>query len=292
MNKQSLYDLYIKGYAWYSQSQHWLHIQAKKFQVQVALRQRITVARYVYSTRHKNLGPSDWIFMTVAFNSYDTIVEQWRALNKYVKEKFEYVIVDNSTDIKTSKALYHFCKANDVTYLRLLHNPYNNFNSGLSHGLALNWGYQQYVRASQAGYLATLDHDIYPTQKTSLLASLRNQPIYGLIQGRDEKWYLWPGYSLFDLTYLRARHANFAPIPGTDTGGGNWYPVYRHLNREKLTFARHRYAQYQDGEHVQTSSVEFLDTWVHLMAVSGWMDGGKPKDIAHILNKIKKKHIL
>jgi hypothetical protein len=210
------------------------------------------------------------LIVTVAFNNLQTIDLQNKFLKKYLIDDYFYLVVDNSSDIKTSRAIREYCQNNKLAYMRPFFCIYRTGSK--SHGSALNWIYRFFIKNGNFRYFGFIDHDLYPAKKTSILRYIENQPIYGLLQERDEKWYLWAGFCFFDRDYLSDKHVDFFPQPGVvDTGGMNYYSLYRNMDKSGLEFPRQAYLRITDSKIVQEGNVEFLGDWLHTFNASGWL---------------------
>jgi hypothetical protein len=229
----------------------------------------------------------DLTILTIGFNNWQVIRMQHENLKKYLLDNHDYVVVDNSTDRESCKSIRQYCINNDITYIRLENNPGNGRNPSFSHGISINWAYYNYLINKKSKYIGIIDHDIFPLKKTRILDNLKNQYIYGHCQNRAGRWYLWPGFCFYKLSYLKRNKPNFEPIWGLDSGGGNWSALYRHINTKNLHWPRHNYLKYQGGDTIQSSSVEIIDDWIHLMAASGWMSGNQAKDVESIMKLVK-----
>ena len=168
----------------------------------------------------------------------------------------------------------------------MLGNPQNGHEASRSHALSLNWAWRHIVKQSRPRYFGVIDHDIFPIKKTTILDKLSKNRIYGHIQYRGKKWYLWPGFSFFDKQYLDHKKLDFSPVKGLDTGGANWVSIYSHVRQSTLDIPSHTYIKYRDGDVVQNTSVEKIGDWLHLMNASGWKDGKKKSNIQAIISKV------
>jgi hypothetical protein len=253
--------------------------------------------KYIHSplSEHKNYNFSticknhDLDLLTIAFNNLETIQTQYKYLSKNISEEFCYIVVDNSTKNEISLLIQNFCKQNKIIYIRLLGNPYNGIDPSRSHGIALNWSYFNVIMESPATYFGTLDHDIYPMRRTSIISHLHELSAWGHYQERDAGWYLWPGFSFFNKQLLHNHKLDFLPCPGLDTGGSNWQTVYKYLDKNGIKWPKHKYIRYRPGSVVQNCSVELIGDWIHLINASGWKDGQVKVNINEFLKKILQK---
>lgn len=235
---------------------------------------------------NRKLSPKRIVIFTIAFNNIETIKLQAKYFSQNIKDNYQYIIGDNSTRIDISNEIEAYCQNSKIGYVRILHNPYNGVDASKSHGLAVNWMYKHIISPSNAEYFGVVDHDIFPTKRTSVIAHLKQVGVFGHVQVRGERWYLWPGFSFFNRNILGKKRYNFLPISGLDTGGGNWDPIYRYIDKSKLDKPKHYYIKYRDGDVVQNTSMEKIGDWLHLMNASGWKDGEVKTNISRLIQNI------
>jgi hypothetical protein len=231
--------------------------------------------------------------VSVAFNNAELVARQIDLVRKFVKDDFFFTIADNSDDPQKSKLIYNVCEQKCVGYIRL---PANPLHGSESHGLALNWIYEHYIKPRKPASFGFLDHDIFPTQEFSIRARLQDFPIYGLLQRREFFWYLWPGFCFFSFDFAHGKKFDFLPKSfatsagniRVDTGGGNWLSLYSSLAPQKIYPISQFYGLLQFdaspeepikilGDRQETQAqfcfeqlaqkhefIEFLDSWIHL----------------------------
>ncbi len=257
---------------------------------QRALQARTIIAQDYQENPHylsiRRKRENNLLLLTVAFNNFDAIKTQYTYLKRNILDPFTYVVVDNSSRSLVAKKLYCFCKQQDITYLQLKGNPYNEIDGSKSHGLALNWAYDQYIKTDLPTYFGVIDHDIFPLKQTSIIKNLKSLPFYGQPQSRKNIWYLWPGYCFFNLKRLQAFNPDFSPRYGADAGSGNWSTIYKNYNQGDFPWPFHDYLVIDGGKG---EVVELIDDWIHVIAGSGWNNHGKVKKISLIIDTVASK---
>jgi hypothetical protein len=208
---------------------------------------------------------------TVAFNTPYVIEEQIRLLRKYLRDPFDYTVIDNSTDRGARAKIREICRRERVGYVPLPENPY--LATSAHHGLALTWAYRHLLSGRGAWYFGTLDHDIFPTREIRLRPQLDLASAHGHARERGERWYLWPGLAFFRRDGISGVSFDWRPAEGVDTGGRLWGSLYRNLPREKVAVEGPRYKQLRAGDNPQEDMVEYLGDWVHLINASNWAKG-------------------
>jgi hypothetical protein len=217
--------------------------------------------------------------VTVAFNNASLIEAQIAAVKQNVRDgRAVLTIADNSSKSEIAKKIREICARTGTAYIRLPDNPRSQAN--LSHSIALNWIYENYVKPRRPEIFGFLDHDIFPIRPTSIAekfgsGSGSSDPatetlMYGHFQerpyGNSKIWYLWAGFCFYKLSYLADKKVNFSSIVFSsakcyaelDTGGGNWPGVYSVTDRRRVAIAT---AGSKDG-------IGLIDEWAHVEKAS------------------------
>lgn len=222
--------------------------------------------------------------VAIAFNNGDLVRHQIRLLRKNLLDEYCYAVADNSTDLEKQKEIFDVCMEYGVHYIRLGKLP-AYYSGSLSHGMALNWIYKNYIRLRKPQFFGFVDHDIFPVRPHSIVKHLVKSPVYGHIQerhvGGGPKWYLWAGFCFFDYGYVRDKKLDFMPALGLDTGGRNWRTVFSHLNKDEIDIPKHEYAKFAPEGRVSPSRgfYEYVDDWVHTFDGSGWKEPGATAEV-------------
>jgi hypothetical protein len=222
--------------------------------------------------------------MTVAFNSPDTIAWQIKLIKKNLKDPYVYSVADNSSRPEVRPQIRQICREAGAAYISLPPNPYVSPSS--NHGLGLNWLYRNYVQPRAAQYFGFLDHDIFPIRPTTLINLTDADGFYGRTQYRDDKWYLWPGFSFYRRDRVAGLKLNFLPAAGLDTGGGNWPVLYSQYPKPPMADLATTYRKLREGDDPQHDLVEYFGDWLHTIDASGWKPvAGKQNLVTGLLNK-------
>ena len=201
----------------------------------------------------------------VAFENAEVLDEQIALLRERLADEHQYLVFDNSASDGGLRRIAALCEARGVPYLGLPPNPYSGRDPSASHGLALNWAWRQVLRDRASACFGVLDPDVFPERETSILSALGDAPCWGHLQERGERWYLWAGFAFFRRASTPG--LDFMPGDGLDTGGGNWRLVFRHLDREALSFPPHSYV---DPGAPPGHSPERIGDWLHTFNSSDW----------------------
>ena len=199
---------------------------------------------------------------TIAFNNAEVIADQIAALSELLQDDHRYWVFDNSTDQAVRAQLRGICRDSDVSYLQLPANPMSAMNPSRSHGVAMNWAHHNALARTGAPAFGFIDPDIYPTTRCSILTAMGDQRCYGRVIERGRRWYLWAGFCFFRNPVPAG--LNFLPIGDRDTGGANWRPLYRSIDRGALRFPA--------VTPETPATPERVGDWVHLSNSSRWRD--------------------
>lgn len=207
------------------------------------------------------------IAVVVAFNSPWVIEILLPAMKRYVLDA-EILVCDNSNNPDLRPEIEAACKAENILYFPLPKNP--EYHPCRSHGIALNWIYYNLIKNLKPRYFSCIDHDLIPFKDIRLSEVLNGQTAYGAINDLNRAWSLWAGYCLFDFPSIENKRVDFNnDRPNQlDTGGMNWKPIYRHLDKTSMKFSVTTADSLRHPTSPEQMEVEILDhTWLHLRGV-------------------------
>lgn len=211
------------------------------------------------------------VVFCIAYNSswlIDLMIDCWRAFIDNVA----LVVVDNSNKARSAAEIKRTCAERGVPYLKL---PYNfEWNPSRSHGISINWVFDNIVRKLEPKTFGTIDHDCFPFRRFDLASAIAAAPLYGVRRApglKCEAWSLWPGYAFFQYAPLRDLPLDFSTYPEfrMDTGGANWEVLYKSIDsadpQDRVRYAKTGVLEL-DGLPAQFVSIE--DSFVHLGGAS------------------------
>lgn len=226
-------------------------------------RQAVSPGLDEFLTRNAHLRDGN-IVIVIAF-------EQPWALDWLLKQAAQHVVgatllvFDNSRTEEARRGIREVCERRGAPYLGLP--DYRTRHANRSHGMAMSWIHENVVQRLQPRTFGFIDHDLVPVQRIDFAGRLGDQPAYGMLNaGNFGHWNLWAGYCMY-------RQADTARLPlnflydfsrGLDTGGRNWNPLYRGLDRAKMRFAPQEFIELRlDAD--TAARVEVVDgCWVHM----------------------------
>ena len=216
---------------------------------------------------------------SVLFNNSKLLLIQKQLLDKHLKDKFVFVVFDNSSIIEIREEAFKVCTEKNINYFSMPKNPFKTGSN--SHGICLNWIYKNIVLKNNINYFGFIDHDIFPIKPTSIIPILNKQYIYGDLQKKQNYWYLWAGFCFYTKDILKCKKISFLPVIikeiSLDSGGGNWQDVYSKLDIKKIEFPLHTYLNLRAGDVFQSDKMELIAEWLHTFNGSYWLNV-KPKE--------------
>jgi hypothetical protein len=219
---------------------------------------------------------------TVSYNSPLVVHYQAKLLGKYLRDAYTHTVFDNSPPGRPRDAIRELCTRDGIGYVELPQTPFTG-NPSKHHGAALNWVCRRYFAARSSRCFGFLDHDIFPCRATSIVESLNGAAMYGRIDERDERWYLWPGFCFYSRARVRPGRLDFLPAPGLDTGGGNWRRLYRTMDRSRVPAVEPSLERLREGGDKQSDMVERMGDWIHTINASEWKDAKGKMDLVETL---------
>ena len=205
-------------------------------------------------------------------------------VKKFLIDSHNHIIADNSNQPKYKTEISDICKSKGVLYVSI---PEIKLKPSWSHAAAMHWVYVNVIYKRKPDYFGFMDHDIFPTRKTSIINNLWNGvfgrviPPYGTneISENQKYWSLWAGFYFMKFSLIekvRLNKINFFPIYlknglVLDTGGGLWNTVLYGL---PLPDTLLNYSQIKiknnDKFLLQSDAYEQLGDWVHIVNLSNW----------------------
>ncbi len=218
------------------------------------------------------------LIFTIAFNNVQVLKYQLKFLKENLRDPYVHVIADNSPGKKQQKVIQELCREYQVGYILLPKNAYlDKRSASYSHGAAATWLYYNYVCRVKPKYFGFLDHDLYPVAPVSVVDKLKEQPLYGSQEWREQIWYIWMGLLFMDFEWVKDKRVNFLPCKVgelyLDTGGSNWYSIIQSLGGADsgLKFpTRIRKPIFIQGKK-HRDTVDYIDNcWLHTSNGSNW----------------------
>ncbi len=204
------------------------------------------------------------VMVTVAYQDPTAIDWQSRLVRRFVPAPI-YMIADNSHDDAAARAIAAIAARDDRPYLRLPENPWAGPGASRSHGLALNWLWQNLIRPGAPEAFGFLDHDLFPTAADDPFAPLARQDFFGAVRPAGNRWFLWAGFCFFRFAAVRDLALDFGQdwFVGLDTGGANWWTLYRDADRTRLELQEFLAAAALPGVPLEECALHWCGVWLH-----------------------------
>jgi len=205
--------------------------------------------------------------VTVAFNEPRYVAWQAELVRRFLPPA-THLIVDNSTDPDAADAVEAAADAQGCGYVRLRPSPWANAeDAGRAHALALNWAWRNLLRPGRPEMFGFLDHDIFPLGADDPFARLERAQVAGQVRNRSgrERWYLWAGFCFFRYDAAARTGLDFSLdwAAGLDTGGANWFRLYRRLRPGDVSDAGLRWEAVDPDLPADVARVEWIGPWMH-----------------------------
>ncbi len=208
------------------------------------------------------------VLVTVAYSDPALISWQIRLLRYYVPG-VHHVIVDNSPVDAVARLIERAAGAS--AYVRAPRNPWSGAAASRSHGLTLNWTWENLIRRGEPEAFGFLDHDIFPLGTDDPFAALAGQDVFGVVRSVPPRWFLWAGFCMFRFAAVRDKALDFGQdwFNGLDTGGGNWRYLYSAIDRTRLREAPTCFFPFKPEITVADGPLQWCGTWLHEIGLMG-----------------------
>ena len=219
---------------------------------------------------------------SVHFNRPDFIKIQMDSFKKFIKNDFNFLIINNSGE----KSIEDTCKNLNIDCINL-----NNDNLGpsVSHSLGLK-ELGNYIK-NDGNIHVILDHDMFIIEDIDFFSYMDNKSIMFIGQTKEDLVYMWPGLIIIDsnlcpnLNTLNLSSGVFNDIY-CDSGGGSYKYL---LDNPDLNIKNPvEKAEYSDIDDLNTFFFVYDNKFLHYFRGSNWihMDENKLSDKDLRLKKI------
>lgn len=234
------------------------------------------------------------IILIIAFEQPWVIEWQLKISKENIKDA-TIIIFDNSRDQSKKNKIKSVCHDLNALYFSLPKNKTLHVNR--SHSLAMQWVYENVVKAIKPNIFAFIDHDLILIKGFGLLNAIKDQDFYGWHRGglqrkNPDAWYLWAGYCMYNYTKIKKSNLYFMYdfANGLDTGGGNYDSLYHGYDDRNMNFSSASQVSINiPGVGVVEDLMVLDDSWHHIGSV-GHNDNSKLKKdyVTTLFNKIEK----
>jgi hypothetical protein len=210
------------------------------------------------------------VLVTIAFSDPLLISWQTRLLRHYVPDAV-HVVVDNSPADAVATQVRSIAEAAAAAYLRTPENPWSGGAASRSHGIALNWAWDNVIRRGEPEAFGFLDHDIFPTAVDDPFAPIAFQDVYGIVRTAPPRWFLWAGFCMFRFAAVKDKPLDFGQdwFIGLDTGGANWKPLYSGIEAAALRVPPTQFFPFKPGIAATEGPLQWCGSWLHEVGLMG-----------------------
>ncbi|HHL19362.1 MAG TPA: hypothetical protein ENJ33_06465 [Thiothrix sp.] len=206
------------------------------------------------------------LVISIAFERPETIGLLVANTKKHFQDAM-LVIADNSYTTEARRKIKQICDDASVPYIVLPTNSTKHANR--SHGMAIQWCFENIVKVIGPQLFAFIDHDLIPAKPINFSQTIKNQPFYGVLwkSRKTDTWQLWAGYCLFDYKVIAQYKLNFLYdfSKGLDTGGRNHQVLYQYFDKEKLCFSSDIQVDFKVSSSAEENRMQVIDDcWFHM----------------------------
>lgn len=204
----------------------------------------------------------------IAYNEPALIIHQVKCIHKFCKDKYDIIVVDNSTDSDATEAIKYHSSELGCRYIKTMSS--SKGGSG-SHAFAANLSYNKFKDEYQ--YFLYLDHDCFPIMGFSVVEILNGKMMAGLGQEKNGKTYMWPGCVMWESTIGIVNMIDFSPNGEhqLDTGG-NLFKVIESVGQENCVFFDEVYEENSEFTKPPRNYYSLINKsmFMHFIAGSNW----------------------
>ena len=207
------------------------------------------------------------VLVTVAFNDAEFIDWQASLLRRHAPSPLR-VVIDNSTDDVVARQIEQVAEARGSLYIKLRPPPWRRaIDGGRAHASAMNWTWRNVLRPGRPRAFGFIDHDLFPMRATDPFAPLADYPVAGQVRDKSGcgRWFLWAGFCFFRFYAVERVALDFSLdwAAGLDTGGANWFRLYRHLAASDVFDVGETLEPVADDLSIDVARFEWVGDWLH-----------------------------
>jgi len=237
------------------------------------------------------------IFTSVV-NRPDFVGIQHKLFEKFLNEKYEFHVVDDSVDAEITTQFREVCESLKITYHRKP--PANKpMNPAQACAHTVQWTYDNLIRKNHSEDIVFfLDSDMFLIDEFSIEEYMSDAIIAGLPQVRGHITYMWNGIMFFNMPKIEDKDIDFSDgmVDGemTDVGGHTyWYFKNTGIEMKKTNEEFPTYPTHFNDIDLQKDSggynmeLHLDDKFLHYRAATNWYANWKGSD-----DPLKKKTII
>ena len=219
------------------------------------------------------------IFTSVV-NRVDFVILQNKLFRKFLKDRYQFHIVDDSVDSNISKQFESICLENNLSYYK---KPERTVQMNPAQACAdtVQWTYDTLIKENHKNDIVFFcDSDLFLIDEFDIVEYMNDAIIAGLPQYRGSVTYMWNGIMFFNMSMMEDLNINFSDgvIENelTDVGGHTYYYFKKNniqMKEMDVQYPTHYYdIELQNEEVTRGYNFELhLDgKFLHYRAATNW----------------------
>jgi hypothetical protein len=163
---------------------------------------------------------------TPAYNRPDYITLQRKTFLKFLKDDFEYIVINSATEEDNKLKINEECKQLEIRCIEM--EEYDHYNPSEAHATVLYWLFHEYIKHDIDSLAVIVDFDMFLVNEFSINKFMDKYDVAAIYNCRQHIDYLQPGIMFFNMPSLPNKDdISFwcGDIEGVrvDTGGSIYY---------------------------------------------------------------------
>lgn len=218
---------------------------------------------------------------TAVVNRPDFVSLQDKLFKKFLKNNYQFHVVDDSIDVKIEEQFRSICELNNIEYYR---KPISNvvMNPAQACAHTVQWTYNNLICKNHLlDIVLFLDSDMFLIDDFDIEKYMEDTIIAGLPQTRGHVTYMWNGIMLFNMPKILDKNIDFSEgiVDGemTDVGGHTyWYFKNTGIEMKKTNQEFPTYPTHFNDIDLQKDSggydmeLHLDDKFLHYRAATNW----------------------
>ena len=203
---------------------------------------------------------------------------------KYLKDDYEFIVFNDSSDPKIHKDIQTIAEYNKAKHVKVPQTMHKCFNPSGGYAETLNWSVHEYAAIGDFDIIVLTHTDIFPICQISMSEILGNYIVASTTEFRKigdiGVSYLYPAFTIINMKSLKqigVHELDFGLAPGVDTGGKTKDFIAKYPNSVKLLPNYQAYyflRTLNDNESLAKYFKEDLDITRVAGLSSGWISEG------------------
>jgi len=198
-------------------------------------------------------------FCTYAEKRFDFLPMQYKTIEKFIADPFEYLIFNNAQDENVAADIQRVGQSigGSSRVIRVTERNHNTANE--AHAQALNWSYQNVILKESCDYVVFIDFDMFLMTPLSIVKFMENYDLIGNAQQKGHVQYFWPGLLFLKLANLKDKESiNLfcGQVDGISVDAGGQFFNYLRSHPDVKKLGIYHTSIIQDKKHLSNYFVE------------------------------------